>query len=197
MPRTQEQNEAIRTETRARIMEAALALFSECGYEGTSVHAIARRAGVAQGLLYSYFAGKEQLLVELFRASIRDVRASFAAAEIAGPPNQRIEGLIRGAFAIVRRKRTFWRLSYAVRMQPAVLAALSTDMPSWTDEIMRTLVRYFEEIGTASPQIEAAILFALIDGVAQHYVLDPEHYPLDAVEDTLVERYRVGKEQRR
>lgn len=192
MPRTDDQNEAMRAATRARIMDAALALFGERGYESTSVRQIAERAGVAQGLLYSHFSGKDELLLEIFRQSMRDVRESFALAEAAGPPAERIAGLIRGAFAVVRRNQSFWRLSYGARMQPGVLATLGGDLPQWTGEILQTLERYFAEAGAPEPQIEAALLFALIDGVSQHYVLDPQRYPLDAVERALVERYRKG-----
>jgi AcrR family transcriptional regulator len=191
MPRTHQQNEALRADTRARIMEAALLLFGEYGYESTSVRLIAQRAGVAQGLLYSHFASKDELLAAIFHQSMHDVRASFALAEEAEPAGERIAALVRAAFTIVRRNQHFWRLSYGARMQPAVLAALSDDLQGWTAEIQRTLVRYFEETGVAEPQIEAALLFALIDGVSQHYVLDPEHYPLDAVTEAIIERYRA------
>lgn len=195
MPRTDDQNEAMRAATRARIMDAALALFGERGYESASVRQIAERAGVAQGLLYSHFNGKDELLVAIFRQSMHDVRESFALAEAAGPPSERIAGLIRGAFAVVRRNLSFWRLSYGARMQPVVLATLGGDLRQWTEEILATLERYFAEAGAAQPQLEATLLFALIDGVSQHYVIDPERYPLDAVEQALVERYRRGGEQ--
>ena len=33
------------------------------------------------------------------------------------------------------------------------------------------------------------ILFALIDGVSQHYVLEPSRYPLDAVIEKIAARY--------
>ncbi len=49
-------------ETRARLIEAALHLFAEKGVGGTSIKDIAREAGVAQGLLYHYFASKDDLL---------------------------------------------------------------------------------------------------------------------------------------
>jgi AcrR family transcriptional regulator len=189
-PRSEELNETLRAEARAKIMEAALTLFGEHGYDQTSVRMIARAAGISQGLMYNYFAGKEQLLAELFRVSMRDVRESFALAS-AGAPEARVEGLIRGAFAIIRRNQKFWRLSYGVRMQPAVLAAIGPDVPSWLDEIQETVERYLHEAAVPNARIEAEILFALIDGVAQHYVLDPQRYPLDEVTETLVARYRA------
>ena len=54
---------------------------------------------------------------------VADVRASFALAD-AAPPSERLERLVRGSFEILRRNMPFWRLSYGVRMQPAVLAGL-------------------------------------------------------------------------
>ena len=49
-------------ETRAKLIETALHLFAEKGVDSTSIKDIAREAGVAQGLLYHYFAGKDDLL---------------------------------------------------------------------------------------------------------------------------------------
>ncbi|MEN9935233.1 MAG: hypothetical protein RLZZ387_1812 [Chloroflexota bacterium] len=188
-PRTEDQNEAIRAETRAKIIEAALTQFSEHGYGQTSVRMIAQAAGVSQGLMYSYFTSKEHLLAEIFQRSMADVRESFALAEASGAPRERVAGLIRAAFALIRRNTSFWRLSYGVRMQPAVLAALGDDVQGWAAQIHATLERYLREAGAPNPRIEAAVLFAVIDGVAQHYVLDPAHYPLDDVQAALVEQY--------
>ncbi len=49
------------SETRAKLIDTALDLFAKRGYEATSIRDIAREAGVAQGLLYNYFPGKEDL----------------------------------------------------------------------------------------------------------------------------------------
>ncbi|MEQ1698704.1 MAG: TetR family transcriptional regulator [Ilumatobacteraceae bacterium] len=49
-------------QTRTAIIDAALGLFSEKGYEATTMRAIAERAGVSLGNAYYYFASKEQLI---------------------------------------------------------------------------------------------------------------------------------------
>jgi BetI-type transcriptional repressor, C-terminal len=71
-----------------------------------------------------------------------------------------------------------------------VLEGLGDDLHAWTDSIRRTLEGYFRDAGSPEPEVEAAVLFALIDGISQHYVLDPERYPLDAVTELVVARYR-------
>lgn len=50
-----------------RIETAALELFCERGFHGTSVPAIAERAGVSVGLMYRYFTGKEELVNHLYK----------------------------------------------------------------------------------------------------------------------------------
>lgn len=187
-PRTDEQNEALRAAARERIMDAALTLFGRQGYESTSVKQIAQAAGVAQGLLYNYFQSKEHLLAAIFQQSMADVRESFALAEQA-PSGQQVAALIRAAFAIIRRNERFWRLSYAVRTQIPILVGLGLDLRAWTHEIRMTATRYLREIDAPNPEVEGEILFALIDGISQHYVIEPESYPLAAIEAALIEKY--------
>ena len=52
--------------TRERILEAALALFAERGYEATTMRDVAREAGTSLGLAYRYFASKEEFALALY-----------------------------------------------------------------------------------------------------------------------------------
>ena len=54
-------------ETRARLLDAARALFSEYGYDAVSVTEIARDAGVTHGMINVHFGGKPGLLYEIIR----------------------------------------------------------------------------------------------------------------------------------
>ncbi len=56
--------------TRARVLDAARALFIEQGYVGTTIHAIAERADVAPETVYSAFGNKRSLLAQLVDISI-------------------------------------------------------------------------------------------------------------------------------
>ncbi len=51
-------------ETRARLLEAAVAVFAERGFEGARTSEIARRAGLSTGAIYSQFGTKAELLQE-------------------------------------------------------------------------------------------------------------------------------------
>jgi AcrR family transcriptional regulator len=62
--------------TRAAILEAALDLFAERGFDGASTRLIAERAGVAQPLLNYHFAGKQ----ELWQAAVDDLFARLTTS---------------------------------------------------------------------------------------------------------------------
>ena len=59
-----------RQEKRHRILDAAVLEIARRGYQATTVAMIARRAGVADGTIYLYFEGKEQILVSIFEQAI-------------------------------------------------------------------------------------------------------------------------------
>ena len=55
-----------REDKRSRILEAAVQAFSQNGYHATRMSDIAKAADVADGTVYLYFAGKEELLSTIF-----------------------------------------------------------------------------------------------------------------------------------
>ncbi len=56
---------AARGDTRERILDVALELFNEQGYDKTSLREIAERLGVTKAALYYHFKSKEDILLEL------------------------------------------------------------------------------------------------------------------------------------
>jgi TetR/AcrR family transcriptional regulator, repressor of fatR-cypB operon len=65
---------------REAIQDAALALFVEQGFHGTTVPDIARRAGVGTGTLYLYHASKDELLNALLKRWYRTLAVDLQLA---------------------------------------------------------------------------------------------------------------------
>ncbi|RJF75369.1 TetR/AcrR family transcriptional regulator [Rhodopseudomonas palustris] len=68
-------------ERRAAIVEAALDEFTARGFAATRLEDVAKRAGVAKGTIYLYFADKETLFQELLRFSLLPL-----IGELGAPP---------------------------------------------------------------------------------------------------------------
>ena len=59
--------------TREKVLAAAVACFEELGYDATTTAAIAKRAHISVGSLYSYFHDKRAILLELFEKMSRQI----------------------------------------------------------------------------------------------------------------------------
>ncbi len=88
-------------EKRRRFLEIARRRFISDGYARTSISAIVREAGVAQGTFYLYFKSKEQLLGSLRREVLGDYNAALEEGSRGeGPADAR---LLAGLDAIHER----------------------------------------------------------------------------------------------
>lgn len=69
------------TDTRTRMIEATARLLRQRGYHGTSLNDILGASGAPRGSLYFHFpGGKDQLVIEVTRASVADVTERLGAA---------------------------------------------------------------------------------------------------------------------
>jgi len=83
-------------EKRKLILDAAVRVFARSGYHGSRVGDIAEEAGVAHGLLYHYFASKEQVLQTIFRENWGELLERFRAVEEADEPAaEKLEGIAK------------------------------------------------------------------------------------------------------
>lgn len=97
---------AEKTQKRARILEAAIAVFAEKGFNAARVSDIAKEAGVADGTIYLYFKSKEDLLLQIFEEKMDELKAGLKAAmDGVDDPLERIRVFARYHFGQVRDHR--------------------------------------------------------------------------------------------
>jgi AcrR family transcriptional regulator len=81
---------------RKLILDAAVRVFAEHGYHGARVGDIAKDAGVAHGLLYHYFASKDDVLRTIFVENWGELIARFRAVEATDEPAEaKLEGIAK------------------------------------------------------------------------------------------------------
>jgi AcrR family transcriptional regulator len=84
--------------TREKIIEAAVRLFDERGFEKTTSNDIAAAAGVSIGSFYVYFADKRQLLLLIFEKLLSERIEALFSNFHAGNPRKSIHQAIQRAF---------------------------------------------------------------------------------------------------
>lgn len=86
------------------IAEAAFELFAQHGYADTKMDAVAKRAGVAKGTLYLYFASKEELFRGVIERKIAPIIAALAKgrAETSASTGELLGGLYARVADLIR-----------------------------------------------------------------------------------------------
>jgi AcrR family transcriptional regulator len=106
--------------TRTRIVEAALRLFSEHGYDRTTMRAIAKEAGVSVGNAYYYFGSKEHL-IQGFYDRIAELHRENAGAVLAAEREfaARLRGVMLGWLDVAAPYHEFGRQFFVNAADPA------------------------------------------------------------------------------
>ena len=81
--------------TKDRILESALTLFSEKGYDGVGVDLIAENAGIKGPSLYKHFKGKEDILDALIEKAESYYQQNFGTAQNPGKTPASMDELVR------------------------------------------------------------------------------------------------------
>lgn len=128
--------------TRERLLDAALDLFVEEGFSGTTITEIERRVGLTPGTgsFYRHFRSKEELLAVTVEREVERAMAEIAEARSGPPPADPVEGL-RLALRDIRRFDRLLRLALVdgdrvPEVRGALTAALqaSGEQLSWADD---------------------------------------------------------------
>ena len=106
-------------DNRQSLLNEALRLFAERGYDAVGVQEIAAAAGVTKPTLYHYFGSKRGLLDALLAEGFDTLYANVAAAaRYAGDLPLTLTRVTAAYFAFARQHPTFYRLQLAMVFAP-------------------------------------------------------------------------------
>ncbi|WP_405912175.1 TetR/AcrR family transcriptional regulator [Streptomyces sp. NBC_00963] len=180
--------------TRALLLEAAAQVFARKGFAGASVDDIAESAGFSTGALYSNFAGKDELFVELL-SNRSGSRLAEAAAIVSDQ-----SGSVEDAQALLSRllvdvagedmdlaplQAEFWL--YAIR-RPEFQERMASQFRANRDALTTVLADRAKDRGQSGDvpfDGVATVVMALFQGLVQLRRMDPELVPENLYGDAV------------
>ncbi len=87
---------------RQAILDAALIVFAERGFEAARLDDVATRAGVAKGTLYLYFDDKEDLFEEVIRSAVTPILDRLSALAVA--PEISADETLKALFSLFEKE---------------------------------------------------------------------------------------------
>lgn len=139
-------------------------VFARTGYHGSRVGDIAEEAGVAHGLLYHYFASKEEVLQTIFRENWGELIERFRAVEAAEEPAaEKLEGVAK---ILLRTWRNDPDLVTVMVREVARSPQLQTQVVEVREAfaIVQRIVEQGQRDGDFRPEVDARLASWLLYG---------------------------------
>lgn len=157
-------------ETRERITQAALDLFTERGFEATTVDDIAARADVAKGTFFNYFPRKEAVLdalPERIGSEMEQVTAEILEADVPA-----IEKLSRFCTEITARHVEHRDLSrlFMGRLMASPHDAMQ-NVPARMRSLLRAIIEQGQQKGELRADVDAGRASSIVQGIAMGTVM--------------------------
>lgn len=191
-PRTPEQNEEIREQTRQQIKDAAFQLFAKEGFSNTSVSRIAKQADISKGLIYHYFSSKEDILVSIFN-DLQEMGKEATTFPEDLAPIECLDQMLHQVFDFLENSSEVIRLMISLALQPDAIAAIEPYVQEENERQVEVMTTILDELGYDDPQNEAYYLAAKLDGLALGYISMNDDYPYEKIKQKILDEYVTDK----
>lgn len=135
--------------TKKAILDAAISLFGEKGYEQTSMATLAKKAGIGKSTIYTYFSTKREILIAFCEEELEYVYKEIS--EQANSDASMVEQLLTifmAEFRFVTRNKEFGRLFLRESVFPKELTIEhSHDLDSRFIDILFAIFRKSQQRG--------------------------------------------------
>ena len=155
------------------LLDIAVAVFNERGYDATSMEELATRLGVTKSAIYHHVPSKGELLrLALDRALDALFAVTTEPSASTGRAIDRLEHVVRGSVRVLAAELPFVTLLLRVRgNSPVEQAALQRRRQF--DRVVTDLVRAAEEQGDVRPDVDPALtsrlLFGTVNSLTEWY----------------------------
>ncbi len=165
-------------DTRARLMDAAIAVIDERGWGSVTTRLVAERAGVRAGVVHYHFDSVDDLLIDAALRAVRGLVDDVDDADGADGGDPVAALLTRIAeFDDAAQTRVFSEILLAATRHARLRAGLATVLTEFRAGLTD---RLRAESTVADPEATAVVLVAALDGLVLHRLIDPRIRALDA-----------------
>lgn len=177
-----------------KILDAASVEIARNGYYGTTVSAIAGRAGVADGTIYLYFENKEALLVSIFERAMQRIidEARPIAADRGLTAPDKLRRLVELHLTLVGMDRDMAvvlqvELRHSLHFLDLFSRSRIREYLGLIAEVVEQGHREGSVRATADPLFTAKAVFGLVDEMATDWVLSKKNTKLAARAEAVSE----------
>jgi AcrR family transcriptional regulator len=199
LKKSQDITSAANGDRRARLLALGRRVFARHAYDELSIDELARRAGVAKGLLYYYFGSKRGFYVAVIEEAAREL-GERTATDPAAPPAERLSHALDAyvlyvdevsegyrafmaggigsdpevrAILVRERRRVAEQIAAGLTGSTAMRPALRSALEGWLSFVEGVSLDWLQHRDLERSEIRALLLSALVGALAAARGVDP------------------------
>lgn len=165
-----------------QILDAAVAVFAEKGFHATTIHQIARHAGIADGTIYNYFDSKTALLLAIFeRMRERIVQSGLPTLAQEGDVHAALSATLAQSLNALRDNEfALFRIVVSEMMVNAELRrlydekVLAPTLALGEAALLAQADEHGIDLAAEDAALTMRLISALVTGLMIHYVMGDE-----------------------
>jgi AcrR family transcriptional regulator len=147
------------TSRKEKIVEEALLLFAEQGFEETSTKMIAQKAGVSEALIFKHFVNKENLMLYVVKSGYRRLLTAHKGMLKFNDAAGFLRSMIDLPLKLVHEDPIFWKMQERLGHHEIS----KTQHELFMKPVRPILERAFKELDYPNPVLETTLLLLVID----------------------------------
>jgi AcrR family transcriptional regulator len=163
-----------------QLLDSAELLFSQKGFDGTSVRDIAEAAGINTAMISYYFGSKEKLMEEIFERKslslLENVEKLLKDDNL--DPFQKVYGLVDIYIENILQRKAFHRIllcEQIINQNPSIIQMVER-MKTRNSENVNELIRLGQKKGLFKKNIDIPMLTNTLVGTVSYMLINLEFY---------------------
>jgi AcrR family transcriptional regulator len=163
-----------------QLLDTAEMLFSQKGFDGTSVRDIADAAGINTAMISYYFGSKEKLMEEIFERKGMNIREKVDALlkDDSLDPLEKMYSLVDSYIEGILQRKRFHRIllcEMIINQNPPIIQMVEK-MKTRNSECINDLIRLGQKKGLFRKNIDIPMMSNTLVGTVSHMLINMDYY---------------------
>ncbi len=171
------------TDTRTKILQAALQLFARQGYDGTTTKDLAKLAGVAEGTVFRHFENKKAILIEVATSGWVDILTDLLTELSEMGSYKAVSQVIRRRMMHMKKNGDLLRVCFIeAQYHPELREKIQSEVIAKMTDVAEAFFETAMSKGIyrkMNPKIVAQVFLGIfaIAGFSEQTIIDPDASP--------------------
>ncbi len=172
----------MRSKSKSHITQVAMKMFASRGYHSTSMNAIAKKAGIAVGLIYNYYSSKEALMQEIVEYAMAEYNDRMREMTKEAALQHDLVAMIEAAYTGIQSEVETWLLFIRAMTEVRGVDFSKLAEDYYFQKLEEVAVYHFLEQGIDDAKDKGDMICELVYGLILDYIISGD---LDSLRRTL------------